>query len=136
MKANFLQDCIFSKPQKWSLISHYRSENTPLFRTEILFLSRSVDFLLQKFSILLFYLIQTIRTTSMNCPFLWLRMPILLWKDSFRLLSSKKCRFYWRRINQQTFTTFFFCWSHFWSPQCKRWPQNTSKSSAPLLRGG
>ena len=47
----------------------------------------------------------------MNCPFLWLRMPILLWKDSFRLLSSKKCRFYWRRINQQTFTTFFFCWS-------------------------
>ena len=74
------------------------------------------------------------RTTSMNCPFLWLRMLILLWNDSFRLLSSKKCRFYWRSINQKTFPTFFFCWSHFWSPQCKRWPQNTSKSTTPSWR--
>ena len=55
------------------------------------------------------------RTTSMNCPFLWLRMPILLWQDSFRLLSSKKCRFYWRRINQQTFASFFLIWPQIWA---------------------
>ena len=34
----------------------------------------------------------------------------LLWMCSFRLLSSMKCRFYWRRMNQQTFQTYFFCW--------------------------